>query len=156
MRCLLIPASRHELIRQEMWLCTCRSNKPQPPALTGGVKKITFQANSSPAQAKVTAAAKWGWQHNRPACTHTCKDLCPRCINHKLLPQRKGPGQTDDYIKRMGLPSVTISAKCPVLTLTPARFVILPIHALSLFLLSAHSSLSVSLKVSQFQIPLSL
>lgn len=79
-----------------MWVCKCRRNKPRPrqpttTSLTWGIKK---QANRSPAQAKVTAAAKWGWQHVPPACTHTTEDSCPHGVNHKLLPRRKNPGSS--------------------------------------------------------------
>lgn len=120
----------------------------------GFVRVVVTNSNLqpySPAQAKVTVAAKWGWQHICLACTHNSKDLCPRGVNHKLLPPIKSPGQADDYIKRTGSPTVTISAKCLVLSLTPAPFVIIPIFPFPLsYCLHVHHPLSHSLKVSPF------
>lgn len=68
-----------------------------------------------------------------PDRTHTSTDSCLCDVNHELLPPRNSLGQADDYIKRMDSPSVTMSAKCPVRSLTPARFVIIPIHIFSLY-----------------------
>lgn len=141
MRCLLlIPASRHEMSKCGIVRVEVTHLNPQPPVV---------RANRSLTQAKVTAADKWGWQHIRPACTHTSKDLCPRSVNHKALPQRKSPGQAHDYIKRQG---------CQVLLSMP-NVPFFPTHLLNLssfpFMLSRsfdclhiHHSLSHSLKVS--------
>ncbi len=121
---------------------------PQPPAFLRGVKNpFSGQPLSFTSQGHSRS------QMGLAAYSPSLHSYLQRLESSLCKPQAPAPekclGQADDYIKWTGLPSVTICAKCPVLSLTPARFVIIPIHALSLFLLSAHSSLSVSLTQSQ-------
>lgn len=69
------------------------------------------------------------------------KDLCPRGVNHMLLPPIKISGQGDDHIKRTGSPSVTTRAKCPVLFPHSCSICHHSRSCSLTLLLSAHSSL---------------
>lgn len=151
--CLLpMPASRHKFIRQEMWVCKCRSNKPQPTttSLSWRVKKKNpFQANRSSCTSQGHCSSQMGLAAYSPSLRSYLQRLESSLCKPQAPAPEKKPGSSRRLRQEDGL------AKCYYRRQMSRSFPHTcsichhPIHALSLFLLSAHSSLPVSLTQSQ-------
>lgn len=112
-----------------MWLCKCRSNKPkthnhQTFSWRSKKKKNSFQANCSPARAKVTAAAKRALAAALPSLrSYTSKDSCPRGV--KTTSSR--PGE-----KARVKPTITSRGRARQVLLPVPNVPFLPSHLLAL------------------------
>lgn len=149
---VFLAASRHQLIRGEMWVCRCRNPRPTKTSLTRRCerKKKTFSGQSLSCTSQGYCSSQTGLAEHSPSLRSGLQRLVSsRCKTTRSCPRERARVTPMITSRGHGLPSVTISAKCPVLPLTPAQFVTIPIDALSLCLLSAHPSLSVTLAQSR-------
>lgn len=113
-------------------------------------KKKTFSGQSLSCTSQGYCSSQTGLAEHSPSLRSGLQRLVSsRCKTTRSCPRERARVTPMITSRGQGLPSVTISAKCPVLPLTPAQFVTIPIDALSLFLLSAHPSLSVTLAQSR-------